>query len=65
MKVLGKYLVKAYVTGSDRPRIAASFMTRTDAKAALDRCMEKISENLWKDSLDQKFYIEKNTKEYK
>lgn len=65
MKVYGKYLVKAYVIDGEQPRIASTFMTYKEAEEALNRCMKRESENLWKDSFNQKFYIEKNTKEYK
>ena len=69
MKVYGKYLVKAYVFESDRPRIAATFNTFREAKQSLDRCFKRINENLWVDNLGpetgNKFFIEKNTKEYK
>lgn len=69
MKVYGKYLVKAYVDENESHRVAASFMTMNEAKTALDMAFQRIGENLWKDrfemSIAQKFYITKNTKEWK
>lgn len=69
MKVYGKYLVMAYHEGFKERRIASTFMTKREAIEALNRCFGKtgkrINDNLWEDSLGQRFYVEKNTKEYK
>ena len=64
MKVYGKWLVKAYVLTTDTPRIASTFNTRKECTDRLDTCFKKVHENLWEDSLGQRFYIEKNTNEY-
>ena len=64
MKTFGKYLVMTNIDGKAK-QAHPGFKTRKDAVATLDMTFEKISDNLWKDSKGQEFWIEKNTKEYK
>lgn len=64
MKVYGKWLVMGTVNG--HKRIASSFMTKKDAIETLEICgFKRLENNLWEDSLGQKFFIEKNTKEWR
>jgi len=53
-----KWLVKAYVDNHSVTRIAAAFENKLTAEKLLNRGFNKISDNLWKDKLGQKFYIE-------
>ena len=52
------YIVKAYVIDGEQPRTAATFKTKEEAQQRLDKAFERLSDNLWTDSLKQKFYIE-------
>lgn len=64
MKVFGKWLVMGII--NRKYRIASSFMTKEDAIEALNNCgFKRLDNNLWEDSLGQKFFIEKNMKEWK
>lgn len=63
MKAFGKYLVMVNVNGSSK--IAhPGFKTRKDAVSTLNMTFSKVNDNLWEDSLGQKFWIKKNTTEY-
>lgn len=64
MKVYGKYLVMGTVNG--KAGIISHARTKKDAIINLSLAgMKRISDNLWEDSASNKFFIEKNTKEYK
>ena len=63
MKAFGKYLVMVNVNG--KSKIAhPGFKTRKDAVSMLNMTFSKVNDNLWEDSLGQKFWIKKNTTEY-
>ena len=62
MKIYKKWLVMGTVNG--KSRVATSFNTKKEAEVALTLAMNKVGD-MWEDSLGQKFFIEKNVKEYK
>jgi len=64
MKVYGKYLV-IFKNGDGQTGIAASFMTKKEAIAALDTAFHTSYSGVWFDHANNQFHIEKNTKEYK
>lgn len=63
MKVYKKWLVLGSV--NDHSRVATSFTTKAEAVSILNKTFKKLGDNLWEDSMGQRFYIEKNIKEYK
>jgi hypothetical protein len=64
MKVFGKWLVMGMV--NNKAQIVASFKTNKDAVEALELAgFKRLSDNLWEDSKENKFFVEKNVKEYR
>lgn len=63
MKVFGKWLVMGMV--DNKAHIIASFRTKKETVEALGVSGFKKDGTLWEDSKGNKFYIEKNVKEYK
>jgi hypothetical protein len=64
MKVFGKWLVMGMI--GNKAQIVASFKTNKDAVEALELAgFKKLSDNLWEDSKENKFFVEKNVKEYR
>jgi hypothetical protein len=64
MKVFGKWLVMGMV--NNKAQIVASFKTNKDAVEALELAgFKRLSDNLWEDSKENKFFVEKNIKEYR
>lgn len=61
---MNEFLVMAYTEGLEGRRIASSFSTRKEAVDTLNRVFGKkgrrIKDNMWEDSLGQRFYIEEN-----
>jgi hypothetical protein len=64
MKVFGKWLVMGMI--DNKAQIVASFRTNKDAVEALELAgFKRLSDNLWEDSKENKFFVEKNVKEYR
>jgi hypothetical protein len=64
MKVFGKWLVMGMI--NNKAQIVASFKTNKDAVEALELAgFKRLSDNLWEDSKENKFFVEKNVKEYR
>lgn len=63
MKVFGKWLVMGMI--DNKAQIVASFKTNKDAVEALESSGFKRDGTLWEDSKGNKFFVEKNTKEYR
>jgi hypothetical protein len=64
MKVFGKWLVMGII--DNKAQIVASFRTNKDAVEALELAgFKRLSDNLWEDSKENKFFVEKNIKEYR
>jgi hypothetical protein len=64
MKVFGKWLVMGMI--DNKAQIVASFKTNKDAVEALELAgFKRLSDNLWEDSKENKFFVEKNIKEYR
>jgi hypothetical protein len=63
MKVFDKWLVIGTV--DNKTHIVASFRTNKDAVESLESSGFKRDGTLWKDSKGNKFFVEKNVKEYK
>jgi hypothetical protein len=64
MKVFGKWLVMGMI--DNKAQIVASFRTNKDAVEALELAgFKRLSDNLWEDSKENKFFVEKNIKEYR
>jgi hypothetical protein len=64
MKVFGKWLVMGMI--DNKAQIVASFRTNNDAIEALELAgFKRLSDNLWEDSKENKFFVEKNIKEYR
>lgn len=64
MKVLGKWLVMRMI--NNKAQIVASFKTNKDAVETLEFWeFKRLEANLWEDSKENKYFIEKNVKEYR
>jgi hypothetical protein len=64
MKVFDKWLVIGTV--DNKTHIVASFRTNKDAVESLELAgFKRLSDNLWEDSKENKFFVEKNVKEYR
>jgi len=64
MKVFKKWLI--YGLSNGKARIATSFHKKEDAIDALNSAgFKRLEDNLWEDRIGQRFFIEKNAKEYK
>jgi hypothetical protein len=64
MKVLDKWLVMRII--NNKAQIVASFRTNKDAVEALELAgFKRLETNLWEDSKENKYFIKKNTKEYR
>lgn len=63
MKVYRKWLVLGRVNG--KSGIFASFNTKKGAEEAMELAgFKRLGQNLWSDSNDNKFFIDKNVKEF-
>jgi hypothetical protein len=64
MKVFGKWLVMGMI--DNKAQIVASFTTKKETVKALGVSgFKRLEANLWEDSKENKFFIKKNTKEYR
>lgn len=63
MKVFGKWLVMGMI--DNKAQIVVSFKTKKETVEALKVSGFKRNGTLWEDSKGNKFFVEKNTKEYR